>query len=648
MRAAVTVALTALYLASCSDAELYSLSAEQMEADRVSLAGRVCTEDPVRARFPVRAVLLVDRAAGPLFSDFDPAGERIGVLTDFVQDVTAASAASSLAVIGFGGRPEKLAPNEGSFTRNPGELFNAVSLLSVASNCIGDGRCRDYRDALRSARALIEGELAALPAGDRVLTQFVVILVTAGPQSPMATGDLCCAADDVQCQDAADGPDLECEKLIGSEQVASLAEMVEERGAAGLRFHAIQFAAQPDPASNDATQAALEQMVFAGGGTYRRYNALGGFDAGALNLLQIRTVLRAKLLLAANINARPSPSGPLPDTDGDGLADDEEEALGTDPGRKDSDGDGVTDRIETLTGLDPLNREPPSICAGIAPVADRDLDGLTDCDEELLGTDPTLVDSDGDGMPDFLEVHLGTDYLEADAQRDSDGDGIPNGDEIVAHSDPRSTDTGAHLSHGYRYEIEDEGVQRELFAVQPRRLTGVEITAMTGGTTAGVGTLFWDAEQSTLQWQDAGDPEPGPAIAVEASGTYALPSGSYAPVQGDDGRRVEAQVTLADLPPTTVTEQLRIVYQERQCLSFKVRNIRLMQTQTMAGSDEQGINNIILFLAEAAEDRGRAPGPFRRAQVRVQFDPPNVRDPSGAILEVTDEEFVRPVYGAEL
>ncbi len=43
------------------------------------------------------------------------------------------------------------------------------------------------------------------------------------------------------------------------------------------------------------------------------------------------------------------------DSDGDGLTDAEEEALGTDPNNPDSDGDGYTDAFENFYGTDPLD-----------------------------------------------------------------------------------------------------------------------------------------------------------------------------------------------------------------------------------------------------------------------------------------------------
>ncbi len=103
--------------------------------------------------------------------------------------------------------------------------------------------------------------------------------------------------------------------------------------------------------------------------------------------------------------------GPIPtDSDGDGLSDEEEVALGTDPLDPDTDGDGLDDGAEVAAGTDPLD-------------PDTDGDGVSDGEEVTLGTDPLDPDTDGDGLTDGEEVALGTDPVDDD----SDGDGIVDG-----------------------------------------------------------------------------------------------------------------------------------------------------------------------------------------------------------------------------
>ena len=117
------------------------------------------------------------------------------------------------------------------------------------------------------------------------------------------------------------------------------------------------------------------------------------------------------------------------DSDGDGVADDIEETDGTDP----------TDACDFV--LSSQTFTPSSVWNN----SDCDNDGVTNADEVTDGTDPLNPDSDGDGVIDGTEKTDGTDgldfcssipsnitllasqeYLDADC----DGDGLNNGDEI--------------------------------------------------------------------------------------------------------------------------------------------------------------------------------------------------------------------------
>jgi hypothetical protein len=82
------------------------------------------------------------------------------------------------------------------------------------------------------------------------------------------------------------------------------------------------------------------------------------------------------------------------DTDGDGLPDQTEAVLGTNPNNPDTDGDGLADGDEVLIeGTDPLDD-------------DTDDDGLTDGNELNGGTDPNDEDTDNDGIQDGTELGL--------------------------------------------------------------------------------------------------------------------------------------------------------------------------------------------------------------------------------------------------
>jgi len=97
----------------------------------------------------------------------------------------------------------------------------------------------------------------------------------------------------------------------------------------------------------------------------------------------------------------------------------------------DSDGDGLPDDYEVAVGLNPNNP--------IDALEDPDGDNLTSLDEFGHGTDPFDPDTDGDGIDDDEELVPGEDGFVTDPTLpDSDGDGIPDGIEIQIGCDPSS------------------------------------------------------------------------------------------------------------------------------------------------------------------------------------------------------------------
>lgn len=117
------------------------------------------------------------------------------------------------------------------------------------------------------------------------------------------------------------------------------------------------------------------------------------------------------------------------DTDGDGLLDVDEIALGSDPLNRDFDADGLLDGREVnQIGTDPLNN-------------DSDVDSLEDGAEvDQYGSDPLSTDSDGDGLGDADEIFV---YGTSPTNPDSDGDGLPDGDEVLVYgTDPTDPASG--------------------------------------------------------------------------------------------------------------------------------------------------------------------------------------------------------------
>ena len=99
------------------------------------------------------------------------------------------------------------------------------------------------------------------------------------------------------------------------------------------------------------------------------------------------------------------------DSDGDGLTDNQEVLIGTDPNNPDTDGDGINDKAEVGS-----NVNSPRDTDGDGKIdaldTDDDNDGLLTKYENYNGGTPVDDDTDKDGIPDYLDP-------------DDDGDGTP-------------------------------------------------------------------------------------------------------------------------------------------------------------------------------------------------------------------------------
>jgi hypothetical protein len=95
----------------------------------------------------------------------------------------------------------------------------------------------------------------------------------------------------------------------------------------------------------------------------------------------------------------------------------------------DTDGDGIPDEVEVSLGLNPTNP--------VDAQEDFDRDNLTNLQEFTLGTGLRNPDTDGDGIQDGEEVIAGADgFITNPLLADTDGDGVRDGLEVRSGSDP--------------------------------------------------------------------------------------------------------------------------------------------------------------------------------------------------------------------
>lgn len=98
---------------------------------------------------------------------------------------------------------------------------------------------------------------------------------------------------------------------------------------------------------------------------------------------------------------------------------------------------GVGAPIPTAVPVVPTVAPPPEQAPEPGPGVDTDGDGLSDeLELNVFGTSPTLIDSDGDTIPDGVEAFGTNGYLTAPALPDTDFDGVNDNIEIQNGTDP--------------------------------------------------------------------------------------------------------------------------------------------------------------------------------------------------------------------
>ncbi|MBL9037285.1 MAG: calcium-binding protein [Archangium sp.] len=425
---------------SCTDAGLYAAgNGGPSGPDRMEFNGTVCVPLAAGDSFPVKVLFAVQGGAG---SDRALVGEIIDGLTDVVSQNSNPARSYALAA-----HHSVATGLQGSFTRDTDALNMALSRYASYQ----EAGPVSQRAALRLAQSLISGDMQTACRGQVARTRYLVVLIITSPdtscENPAFNAGL-----DTSCQMfGATNPECyACELGRVTEEVKNLAK----------RYNAGQVQIQPVyvRSTPDVLTRFQAAAIARAGGTELRETSPGQVKGTlvGLNYASLQTGLILKRLIAFNRNAVSRDGELLVDSDGDGLTDAQEQEIGTDPTLLDSDGDGLGDGVELKMGLPPQN-DPvnQNRIAGCSVAEDQDADRLNDCEERVLGTDACIADSDGDTLPDLVEVLGNTNPLIADDLSDDDRDGVSNIGEIEKHSDPLSADIAFQQERGYGYFIRD-------------------------------------------------------------------------------------------------------------------------------------------------------------------------------------------------
>ena len=234
--------------------------------------------------------------------------------------------------------------------------------------------------------------------------------------------------------------------------VQSLVTIVSPR-VAELKFNTAFLGGASDVSAAETAEAAslLQSMAKLGSGTFNNIPQGEQFSFD-VNIAPVTRKFALQSVMVTNRNTLFGHTVPEVDSDGDHLPDVQEKALGSDPTRIDTDGDGFTDGFEALYpgALDPLHSNLG--CANPNIGIDTDQDGLLDCEETYAGTDVTNPDTNGNYLLDSIELFAGSSPLIASSTGDFDLDGFTNDVEVKSHLQVRVPNTAADMqTWGYAY-----------------------------------------------------------------------------------------------------------------------------------------------------------------------------------------------------
>ncbi len=477
-------------LVRCTDTGLEALPPPPppLADNKITVRGDVCTQAPEDLVFPLRVVFLVDCSESMEINDpVDFATQETGrqkAVRETIETLAASGQDVKVSVVRFSSESQPLLSelnDDGQFESYfTADLETAVFRLSLLAET---DRTTNYVRALSEAYAEIRHELMHASQESLALTTYQVIMISDGL------------------------PDVEGDE-VAENSAENILEAVEGIMELGRLFHINSMAVNTALISSGnalvdaAAQKLLTDMAEQGKGTFRSFASGGELNFLHIDLSALQRVFTLKTLLVQNINAKVIKDDVWPDSDGDGLADAYELAIGSDLYSPDADGDGCRDGVEyryRTSGMDPIDPDdcqclipdycfdenldglcdcgddPPGSCCedqdgdglcdcidvdadGICDpenYLDQDGDGLVDCEERYSGTNRRGADSDGDGLVDFLEFRFGTNPELNDVTDDLDWDAVANGEEVKTATDPHHTSAQGRSELAYRYNVKE-------------------------------------------------------------------------------------------------------------------------------------------------------------------------------------------------
>lgn len=265
-----------------------------------------------------------------------------------------------------------------------------------------------------------------------------------------------------------------------------------------------------------------------------------------------------------------------------------------------------------------------------------------------MRANPTLFDTDADGIADPLEFRAGTNLIDDDALFDTDADGLANVDEHRLHLAPLARDP--NTDKVYTYEFSNEQESDVLSFTQPLPITGARVIGTSFGSREGRGTLVYTPPPDPgaevgpeniayIAWRDPQDTAgEGDNVAITGDGVVTLFSRSSVP--GDGELSIQLDVSAYLLPTTRVRADIFLRSTRRSCFDFRVSDVLLVPTMTLPDTGIPGVNYVDVMLSEVPSNNPDTYGVFRIATVPLVY-PANPKERAiRPDIELIDDDFL--------
>jgi hypothetical protein len=416
------------------------------------IEGSFYTENPDELIFPVKVLFALDCSGsmGAAGEGSDPNNQRLAATREFVERY------NSNPNISF----EIMLWNQSVFRTTyvdgyPGYTKDAADIQAVLSNVNNTGTT-DYVGTIEAIYQDVRRDIMDTDDHESLArTKYIVIFFSDG-------------LDNVPESDTPRVNDI----LNRVDELYQMAN--EEYGIRNFNFHTFFLPGiDMTPAERQECIDLMQDMADHGHGQFRVFENADAIDFISIVDMRMTVEYRIKYICAYNFNVIPGIDTLYPDSDADGLSDEEELHptdywwYPTNPNVADTDGDGWSDYFEykMSTVMNPRN---PTVHDGACDTLpdgtypDSDWDGMNDCEEFYKGTNAYHPDTDHDGIPDTVEFYAGTNPLEDDAAADNDFDERSNAQEIQRHTNVMAYDPIVYDRWKYGVRLVDQGFDPSL------------------------------------------------------------------------------------------------------------------------------------------------------------------------------------------